>query len=352
MQSVEPKASVLIITYNHEKFIEQAVESVLSQETSFPFEVHVIEDCSKDQTRLVLQKIAERHPGKLHLHFNEKNLGAVQPVLHKGYHYLKGDYVAILEGDDYWGSPLKLQKQVEFLENNSDYVACGHNTIKMYDDNSQPPHRFHEWGMKESQTIFDFLAMTSFYHQSSVLYRNVFKKKRPDPHFANRFSCEIYVNMSFARYGKFHYMKEDWSIYRAHAAGNFSTMTEWKSRIYTMECLIRANPALGYGYLQELAYTIHRSCRELFHETEGHNWPLTAEETKRFKDAQLIYGAVYERMEQKLPADWTFNYNDKLSPQQKREVSKLIRANKLGVLKQWFMPRRSPSAIKPKVATQ
>src|SRR5262249_35261372 len=112
-----PKVSVMLITYNHEKYIAQALESVLMQETNLDFETNVIEDCSIDMTQDIVMRYVRTHPHIVKPYFNEKNIGfnVTQKNFYRGFPTLTGDYFAILEGDDYWTSPQKLQRQVDFL---------------------------------------------------------------------------------------------------------------------------------------------------------------------------------------------------------------------------------------------
>src|SRR3954451_4471341 len=107
------KVSALIITYNQEKFIEQAVRSALMQRVNFPYEIVVGEDCSTDGTREIVKRLADENPGRIRAHFRDRNLG--MHMNHRAtFAACTGKYVAMLEGDDYWTDPLKLQKQVNF----------------------------------------------------------------------------------------------------------------------------------------------------------------------------------------------------------------------------------------------
>ena len=120
------KVSVCIITYNHARFIGQALESALMQKTNFDYEIVIGEDCSTDNTGLICKKYAEMYPDKIRLLQNDKNLGVIENFKRTLY-ACKGEYVALLEGDDYWTDELKLQKQVDFLESNRDYAIVFHN---------------------------------------------------------------------------------------------------------------------------------------------------------------------------------------------------------------------------------
>lgn len=115
--------SVLMITYNHEKYIAQAIDSVLMQKTNFDYEIVIGEDCSTDRTREIVLEYKAKHPGKIRLLLQEKNVGMMQNFIDT----LKactGKYIALLEGDDYWTDPYKLQKQVDILEAHPEYSLC------------------------------------------------------------------------------------------------------------------------------------------------------------------------------------------------------------------------------------
>src|SRR5262245_39083235 len=111
------KLSVLLMTYNHAPFVEQAVRSVLSQRTTFPFDVVVAEDCSTDDTGRIVSRFETQHPGRVRVLRRGKNLG-IQANFIDAYAHCRGEYVATLDGDDYWTAPDKLQRQVDFLDQN------------------------------------------------------------------------------------------------------------------------------------------------------------------------------------------------------------------------------------------
>ena len=121
---VDPVVSVIIMSYNHEKYVSQSIEGVLMQRTEFPFELVIGDDFSTDSTRKIIIGYAEKTPEIIRYIFSESNQG-----VHKNFtnslSSCKGKYIALCEGDDYWTDPMKLQKQVEFLESNPDYgLVC------------------------------------------------------------------------------------------------------------------------------------------------------------------------------------------------------------------------------------
>ncbi|WP_395064861.1 glycosyltransferase family 2 protein [Flavobacterium sp.] len=128
----KPLVSVCVITYGHEHFIEQSINSILNQECDFPIEVIVSNDCSPDNTNNVIENILKNHPkAKQIRYFNHKiNIGAISNFFFS-LSECEGKYVAICEGDDYWIDEKKVQKQIDFLEKNPDYSLCfsSRNTI-------------------------------------------------------------------------------------------------------------------------------------------------------------------------------------------------------------------------------
>ena len=128
----KPLLSILSITYNHEKFIAQAIESWLMQKTDFEFEIVIGEDCSTDNTLQIIKEYQKEHPDLIKVITSEQNVG-MQANFIRTYEACQGKYIALCEGDDYWTDPLKLQKQVDFLEENENYFITGHKA-KIIDD--------------------------------------------------------------------------------------------------------------------------------------------------------------------------------------------------------------------------
>ena len=119
--------SVIMITYNHGKYIEESVNGVLMQECNFDFELIIANDDSTDQTGSIIKRILTEHPRSSNIQYiqRDKNVGMVANFI-DAVKQSKGKYIALCEGDDYWTDPLKLQKQVGFLEENNDYSMVCH----------------------------------------------------------------------------------------------------------------------------------------------------------------------------------------------------------------------------------
>lgn len=124
--------SVIIITYNHEKYIAQAIDSVLTQICNFNIEIVIGEDSSTDLTAKIVQSYKERYPNIITVITSDSNVGMIDNFI-RTFNACKGKYIAICEGDDYWTDSFKLQKQVSFLEAHSDYSLCVHDVKTVFE---------------------------------------------------------------------------------------------------------------------------------------------------------------------------------------------------------------------------
>ncbi|SFU68864.1 glycosyltransferase family 2 protein [Nitrosospira multiformis] len=225
MDSAIPKVSVMLITYNHEKYISEALDSILMQERDFDIEINVIDDCSTDSTQKIVRNYQGRYPRIINCYFNERNVGhiATQLNTYRGFQTLRGEYFALLEGDDYWTDPKKLKEQVAFLESNIEYVACAHDTLKTFEDGRPSEHflPFKAFGRNRAR-ISDLISMAGVFHLSSIVYRNKFGLNPPQC-LADPYSCEVIINMLYGQFGDFYCISKYMSAYRVHEGGVFST---------------------------------------------------------------------------------------------------------------------------------
>ncbi len=127
MSFTDVVVSVCCITYNHEKFIAEALDGFLMQKTKFKFEIIIGEDCSTDNTREIVEEYMRKYPDILRLVTHTQNVGAIKNQI-RILNAAKGKYIALCDGDDYWTDPFKLQKQVDFMESHKDCAICCHYT--------------------------------------------------------------------------------------------------------------------------------------------------------------------------------------------------------------------------------
>lgn len=202
--------SVCCVTYNHEKFIAQAIDSFLMQETTFDVEIVIGEDCSSDRTREICLAYKEKFPEKIKLLLPEKNIGASENFM-ATFNACGGKYIALCEGDDYWTDPLKLQKQIDFLEANPDYSMCFHAHNIVYEDGTMNTYK------KECQLDTDYSAEELYLKWPLQTATVVFRKDlcSLDKDFA--FDTVLFIMM--ADKGKVRGMKDCMSCYRKHGGG-------------------------------------------------------------------------------------------------------------------------------------
>lgn len=176
-ECIEEKIDVDIamITYNHEQYIEEAIESILSQKTKYKYRIVIGEDCSTDGTRKLVLEYYKKYPDKISLILWKENVGMTRnasAVLKE----LHADIVACLEGDDYWTDYYKLEKQVNFLKNNSDYIGTAHNVRCVdYEGNFLYNNQHY---LIEDEHIYDINAakkMKVMGQTASYVYRNIWK---------------------------------------------------------------------------------------------------------------------------------------------------------------------------------
>ena len=214
------KLSVCLITYNHGRFIAQALESALAQETNFEFEIVIGEDCSADHTRQILVEYQQRYPSKIRLMLPEKNLGANRNFA-RTLQACRGQYIALLEGDDYWTAPTKLQEQVDFLDSHEECAICFHAVRVFHEDGSVAPRLSPRFGHKKISTIEDLLGLGNFIPTCAAVFRNGLISEFPDWFYTLRIA-DFSLHVLNAQYGKIGYINKVMGAYRIHSGGTFS----------------------------------------------------------------------------------------------------------------------------------
>lgn len=216
-ESEQPLVSVVVLAYNAQATISQAIESVLSQETDFPFEILVGDDASTDATPLILQKYAKEYPKKIKYFQNMSNVGTTENAFNL-FKEAKGKYLASCEGDDFWTDVKKLQKQVTFLEENPRFSACAHNA-KIIDCYGRE-HKSQKLFWIRKKRIFtqrDFKGIFLPEQVGTLVRRNIFSKDDKNLEFyksAHKFIGDRTVVMLLLLQGPIYSMPDTMSCYR------------------------------------------------------------------------------------------------------------------------------------------
>jgi glycosyltransferase involved in cell wall biosynthesis len=246
-----PKVSVLIITYNHERFIAQALESVLMQNVDFSFEIVIGEDKSPDGTLKVVEKYQRQHPDKIRLIARERNLGSGNFVA--TYAACRGRYVAILEGDDYWTSSEKLQIQAQALDTHADWVLCFHGAQVVYDDGREPQYMFPP-GRREVFSLDDLLR-ANFIPTCSAMLRNRVVVDFP-PWYASLAMGDWPFFILLAQHGQLGYLDRVMGAYRVHSGGIWTNKEPWVRFELSLAMLSQMRQILDRGQCERLTTQI------------------------------------------------------------------------------------------------
>jgi len=254
------KASVLIVTYNQEAVIGQTIESVLTQVTDFDYEIVIAEDCSTDRTRSIVREYRDRFPDRIRPLFREENLGLMRN-LPQSLLECRGQYVACLDGDDYWTSPRKLQSQVDFLDAHPDYSICFHNALMVWDDEAQAPVLHSPPGRRPTYTVNELLTH-DFISTSAAVVRNHLVKE-----FPSWFEKVPVPDWPFfvlhALHGKIGYLDENWSVYRQGPAGVYCRLAQEKRMEQNINVIRVFRDSLGPEWQPLLTTAIHSRCLKL-----------------------------------------------------------------------------------------
>ena len=226
-----PKAlcSFICLTYNHASYIEECLHGFLEQETSFPFEILIHDDCSTDGTDEIIKAYADKYPNIIKPFYEKENQYSQGKVIefYDRLHKNAGKYVAFCEGDDYWDDPKKIETQVRFLESNPDFVACYHECLQP-DDKGQTFLYDKLEKDKESEAI-TLQRREVFMSLRTLCHRNVIDYSDPlIARYASRiFNGDVFVNALLGAHGKVKYLSSIApAYYRFHQGGVYSSLDE------------------------------------------------------------------------------------------------------------------------------
>lgn len=290
--------SIICITYNHEKYIAQAIEGFLLQRTSFAYEILIHDDCSTDNTADIIRSYVESYPGLIKPIFqtvNQYSLGKkITPIVLP---LCKGKYVALCEGDDYWTDPFKLQKQVNFLESNLDFVLSFHNSL-VISENSRSASYVSNKSQKMICTSED-LAKGNFIPTASCLFRNGLFYDFPD--WFNAFPVGDWpLFLLISQYGKIGFLDEVMGVYRIHSGGLWSSSNQLKNMYRLRSSIPILDEWFGFKYTRQFRiYMVNLDYKCLFYLQNSNNLYLFFKlflnclwyirKTNKYKLADLVH---------------------------------------------------------------
>ncbi len=228
-----PKLTVIIITYNQEKYIKAAIESVLNQKTDFSYELIVSDDCSTDKTAEIIKEYQAGHANIKPI-LNKENLGGSKNCF-EAVRKAKGEYIVVFEGDDYWTADDKIDKQIKFLDENPEYFGVSH-ILEMRDDegNSYGLTPSDERIVGKDATIDLFLSGITF-SCVATMYRNIFIDEEIYNKYygyitAHRMVADFAWCMTFLTNGKIKVLEDVMSVYRVSGTSINTTSYNYQTQ--------------------------------------------------------------------------------------------------------------------------
>jgi len=208
------KVSVCMITYNHEQFIAEAINGIISQKTNFTFELIIGDDCSTDKTREIIKTYQDKFPNKIRALLPGKNLG-MMPNFVATLSACKGDYIALCEGDDYWTDPDKLQKQFDFMRANTTYSLCTHPVTTKFEESGLfeifpilHPYRNNNYIITPEILIEHWgLHTCSFFFRNDIKFPDWFDKVK---------AGDLALALILSSKGPIYLLTDSMAIYRRH----------------------------------------------------------------------------------------------------------------------------------------
>ncbi len=209
--------SICCIAYKHEAFIAETINSIVRQKTNFKFKLIIGEDKSPDGTRSICEEYAAKYPDLIELLPSDKNYGMMGNFI-RTLQACKGKYTAVCEGDDYWIDDHKLQRQVDFLEQNPEFSLCFSDIATINADGSEHPRTFPEW-TKDVVTIEDVVRCGYvFIPTATLLFRNILPSPMPDFYY-KAISGDIGLHLMLLDKGKGKMIPGKTAVYRMHPGG-------------------------------------------------------------------------------------------------------------------------------------
>ena len=256
-----PLVSICTRTYNLENFIAEALDSFLMQETDFSFEIVIDDDCSADRTVEVIKKYMEKFPNIINANLLERNIGVRMNFI-KNMQRAKGKYIAPCDGDDYWTDPLNLQKHVDFLEENDEYVVTYSSMETIFEEGMKKRTFNRNMQDRESLEIQKKFLGTGI---CAVCFRNVdIIKKYPFEHHCAPVDDNFLASMLGA-YGKGKFLKDiKAAVYRQHADSDYSSKSKYAKAgmyeqtyfaLYVYYLRIGNKPLSDYFYKEVMKYS-------------------------------------------------------------------------------------------------
>lgn len=227
--NTSPLVSVCILAFNHERYIRETLDNILKQQTSFDFEIIVHDDASSDTTPQIIKEYQERFPKIIRAKLQTENQYSqgIKPFSKFIYPYLKSEFVAFCEGDDYWSNSHKLEKQVAVFREHKDVVICGHDVDIRYEKGTRIKKEFYTKPITGRDFKFSFLDefKNHFVHTATLMIKTQVLKQQP---INNNFvSADIQMILFALSKGNGYYIDDKFAVKRRNL-GSITHNKEYK----------------------------------------------------------------------------------------------------------------------------
>jgi glycosyltransferase involved in cell wall biosynthesis len=251
------------MTYNQENYVERAIKSILDQKVDFDFEVVFNDDVSTDGTRRIIERYKDSFPGQMNILSHENNVGVVKN-LKRGLEQCQGEYIAILEGDDYWLSTNKLQLQVDFLDSHPECSMC-FNAMRVLEEETQ---QFRSMPALEKKfyTTEDEITRHVASNFSTCMYRNHVVKKIPSAIY-DIFSVDWMFNICCSEQGFLGCIPVEMTAYRVHSGGVWSSKQPKVVLEELMVLIPQYDHILGYRYTDSFQAVL-KGVKDQYHSSQ------------------------------------------------------------------------------------
>lgn len=244
----ENLVDILLITYNQEKYIRKAIESVLAQKVNFEWRMIVCDDASNDNTISIIEEYAEKYPKKIFILPRETNLG-ISKNYKRAFKEISSKYVAILEGDDYWIDPYRLSYCVNYMENNSDCNMCANRIMLEIEDSGKLIE--HDNGIdivKDTKFEGKDLALNNFIGNFSACFYKGEVLKNIENNTFDLIAYDWLINLICVKNSSLGYLYEPMSVYRIHLGGTWSRKTSQQQIHEMIDIIDKYDKFLDYLY--------------------------------------------------------------------------------------------------------
>jgi len=244
------KLSIILITYNQEKYIRECLEGLIIQNLPSDYEIIIADDYSTDNTLVIIKETLDNYKLNYIILNSTGNLGITENYK-RAYFACEGEYIAILEGDDYWTDPTRILHHIDFLDRHRECVMSFNRYVRFFEDDLNfDLSPFHSQDGFEYITSRDLARGNKLGNLSTCVIRaSVFKKL--DKEFFEMGFADWFLGLALGQYGLIAKLKEVSSVYRIHSQGAWSSSSKTEQIQSMLELIDKYNKCLNYKFNTE-----------------------------------------------------------------------------------------------------